>query len=105
MKVLITGGAGFIGSHAAEYFAKKGNEIVVLDNLSRGSLLGKNLGGQSYNWEYLSKFKNIKLIKGDVRNIQDITAASAEAQVIIHTAAQVAVTTSLTDPRTDFETH
>jgi len=40
MKVLITGGAGFIGSHIAEYYAKKGDKVVVFDNLSRAELLG-----------------------------------------------------------------
>ena len=40
MKILITGGAGFVGSHVAEYYAKKGEEVIVFDNLSRAELLG-----------------------------------------------------------------
>jgi nucleoside-diphosphate-sugar epimerase len=49
MRVLITGGAGFIGSHIAEYYAIKGEEVVVLDNLSRTEILGKVVGDPLYN--------------------------------------------------------
>jgi len=40
MKILVTGGAGFVGSHVAEYYARRGDEVVVFDNLSRAELLG-----------------------------------------------------------------
>jgi len=43
-RILVTGGAGFIGSHVAEYYAKKGEEVIVLDNLSRAEILGKVVG-------------------------------------------------------------
>jgi len=49
MKVLVTGGAGFIGSHVAEYYAKRGEEVVVFDNLSRAEILGKAVGDLLYN--------------------------------------------------------
>jgi CDP-paratose 2-epimerase len=103
MKILVTGGAGFVGSHVAEYYAKKGEEVIVLDNLSRTKILGKAVGVPYYNWNYLKQYKNIKLVKGDIRNFNEVKESAEDVDAIIHTAAQVAVTTSLTDPRTDFE--
>jgi len=102
MKVLVTGGAGFVGSHVAEYYARKGYEVVVFDNLSRAELLGheKNM---VYNWNYLKRYENIELIKGDIRDFEKLKDAAKNADAIIHTAAQTAVTTSLRNPRTDFE--
>lgn len=103
-KVVVTGGAGFVGSHAAEHFAKGHDEVVVCDNLSRIETLGKTVGDVSYNWNYLNnKYPNIKLLKADIRNSQAVVEASQAANTIIHTAGQVAVTRGLTDPRTDFE--
>lgn len=102
MKVLITGGAGFIGSHAAEYYAKKGAKVICYDNLSRADLLQKKIN-QRFNWNYLKKFPNVQLIRGDVRNFARLRKATRGVDVIIHTAGQTAVTTSLKDPRTDFE--
>lgn len=103
MEILITGGAGFVGSHAAEYYAKKGNEVVVFDNLSRAELLGYETSNAMYNWNYLKKYENIDLMKGDIRDAERIKNIAKDADVIIHTAAQTAVTTSLEAPRTDFE--
>lgn len=104
MRVLVTGGAGFIGSHVADYYAKKGNEVIVFDNLSRVAMLRKKIGDPLYNWNYLKKnCPTVRLVKGDVRNFKEIKEVARGIDVIIHTAAQVAVTTSITDPRTDFE--
>lgn len=103
MKILVTGGAGFIGSHAAEFYANKGHSVVVLDNLSRSKLLDSEIGDSLYNWKRLKTNKNVTLIEDDVRNSKAVDAAAKGADAIIHTAAQVAVTTSLVDPRTDFE--
>jgi len=102
-KVLVTGGAGFIGSHVAEHYAKTECEVVVLDNLSRADILGKSIGDPLYNWNYLGKFRNVKLVKGDVRRFEDVKGASKGVDAIVHCAAQVAVTFSLADPKTDFE--
>ncbi len=104
MKVLITGGAGFIGSHAAEYFSKKKCDVTCYDNLSRAKLLKKDINS-SYNWQFLKKFSNVKLIEADIRNLEKLKLAAHDADLIIHTAAQTAVTTSVDDPRTDFETN
>ncbi len=103
MKILVTGGAGFVGSHVAEYYAKKGDEVVIFDNLSRSMLLGYDALNTVYNWDYLKKYDNIDRIKGDIRDIGAIETASKDTDLIIHTAAQTAVTTSVKDPRTDFE--
>ena len=101
--VLVTGGAGFVGSHVAEYYASKGEEVTVFDNLSRAELLGYETLNAVYNWNYLKRYENIELIKGDIQDAEAIKDAAKDADVIIHTAAQTAVTTSLVNPRTDFE--
>jgi len=104
MKVLVTGGAGFVGSHVAEYYAMKGEDIVVFDNLSRKEILRKSVGDPLYNWNYLkTNYRKVKLVKGDIRSFEEINAISKDVDTIVHTAAQVAVTSSLSDPRTDFE--
>jgi len=104
MKILVTGGAGFIGSHVAEHYAKEGNEVVVFDNLSRANVLGKSVGDPLYNWNYLKEnCANVTLVRGDVRNFEEVKAISKDVDVIVHAAAQVAVTTSISDPRMDFE--
>lgn len=103
MRILVTGGAGFVGSHVAEYYAKKGNEVIVFDNLSRATLLGYDNADVVYNWNYLKTYEKIKLIKADIRDVEKINDAVKDAEVIIHAAAQTAVTTSTVDPRTDFE--
>lgn len=104
MKVLVTGGAGFIGSHVSEYYANKNCEVVVYDNLSRAELLGYDSRNAMYNWNYLkSNYPSIRLVKGDIRDSEKIENAAKDVDVVIHTAAQTAVTTSIIDPRTDFE--
>ena len=103
MKVLVTGGAGFVGSHVAEFFAKKGDEVVVYDNLSRAKLLNKPDKNAMYNWNFLKQFKNVKHIKANILNSKKLEAATKGADVIVHTAAQTAVTTSVKDPKPDFE--
>jgi CDP-paratose 2-epimerase len=101
---MVTGGTGFVGSHVAEYYAKKGNAVVAFDNLSRAKILGKGVGDPLYNWNYLkNNYGDIELVKGDTRNFDEVKVASKDVDAIVHTAAQVAVTTSLSDPRTDFE--
>jgi len=104
MKLLVTGGGGFVGSHVAEYYAKRGDEVLVFDNLSRVEILGKSVGDPFYNWTYLrNNYGNVELVKSDIGRFEEVKAASKDVNAIVHTAAQVAVTTSLSDPRTDFE--
>jgi CDP-paratose 2-epimerase len=69
MKVLVTGGAGFVGSQVVEHYAKKGSEVIIFDNVSREEILGKKVGNPLYNWNYLANNpRNVKLLKGD-RNL------------------------------------
>ncbi len=105
MKILVTGGAGFIGSHVAETYALKGHEVVVFDNLSRAVLLKKDDINHLYDWNYLAKYDNIQRVKGDVVNREEVEAAVEGVDVIVHAAAQTAVTTSVVNPREDFTTN
>ena len=103
MKVLVTGGAGFVGSHVVEYYAGKVDEVVVLDNLSRWEILGESIGDPIFNWNYLKKYGNVKLVKGDLRKFDEVKNAAKDSNAIVHAAAQVGVGTSIADPRLDFE--
>ena len=100
--ILVTGGAGFIGSHVCEYFAERGCKVVAFDNLERGKILGKEIN-QGYTLEFIKNLNNVKFIKGDVRDFKALKTVCNDVDAIIHTAAQVAVTTSLKNPRQDFE--
>lgn len=103
MRILITGGAGLVGSHAAEYFANKNDEVIVFDNLMRSKLFGYDKASVEYNWKYLSKFKNIKCIKGDVRNELEVKKALGKGvDVVIHAAGQPGVQYSIDKPLEDF---
>lgn len=105
LRVLVSGGGGFIGSHVAEYYLTDGEtEVVIFDNLSRTRLIGKIFADPMFNWNYLrSRYRDLSCIKGDVRNFTETKRVAKGVDAIIHTAAQVAVTTSIKDPRTDFE--
>src|SRR2546428_1642796 len=103
MKVLVTGGAGFVGSHAAEFFSQD-NNVTVYDNLSRSQLLGGQDKIRRYNLDHLrARGPKIEFHEADLRDFQSLKNAAKETDFIVHTGGQVAVTTSLKDPRTDFE--
>lgn len=94
--VVVTGGSGFIGTNMTHHLLEKGERVVVLDNLSRPNV--------SQNLEWLRKQygKQLQVIVSDIRNPYAVTQAIDKAKHIYHFAAQVAVTTSVTDPREDF---
>jgi len=103
MRVLITGGAGLVGSHCAEYFANKGDDVIVLDNLMRSQIFGYDKKSVEYNWNYLAKLKNVKRIKGDVREEKDVLKALGKGvDAVIHTAGQPGVPSSVKLPKEDF---
>jgi CDP-paratose 2-epimerase len=104
-RMLVTGGAGFIGSHAALHFASRGWEVRILDNLSRGHLLRREDPNARHNWERLGEIPGITRIKGDVRDTAAVEAAVDGVDAVLHAAAQTAVTVSTDDPATDFETN
>src|SRR3989338_2068409 len=103
MKVLVTGGGGFVGSHVAERYAREGHDVVVFDNLSRAELLNKPIKHLDFNRNFLQQFRNVRFVKGDIRKADEVAGAAKDADVIFHTAAQTAVTSSVADPRPDFE--
>ena len=97
MKLLITGGCGFIGTNFAEYFSKQGWSVTVLDNLSRK--------GSTENRAWLNEtYPNIRFVQADIRtDIPILEEEVVKHDVVFHLAAQVAVTTSVQNPREDFE--
>jgi len=96
-RILVTGGAGFVGSNLANHFLRKGHEVIVFDNFMRRGV-EKNV-----KWLEENHKKRLSIIKGDVRDFDALKNASKDAEVIFHTAAQVAVTTSVNNPREDFD--
>ncbi|MFC7203569.1 NAD-dependent epimerase/dehydratase family protein [Haloferax namakaokahaiae] len=106
-RVLVTGGAGFVGSHVAEFYATRGSEVTILDNLSRVDTLesaDETRATGAYNWKYLEEeYPEIERVKGDIRDAELVEEIVEGHDGVVHTAGQVAVTSSLTDPRTDFE--
>jgi CDP-paratose 2-epimerase len=95
--ILITGGAGFIGSNLSDRLAGEGHEIIVYDALSRPGV-ERNLA-----WLRERHGRKITAIVGDIRDEDEVVRAVADAKAVFHFAAQVAVTTSMVDPREDFD--
>jgi CDP-paratose 2-epimerase len=97
LKVLITGGAGFIGSNLSNRLVGEGHEVIVYDNLSRA--------GADKNVAWLRSMHGDlwTLLQEDVRDSERLCHAARDVDVIYHLASQVAVTTSVQDPRHDFE--
>jgi len=93
-KILITGGAGFIGSNLTEYFLGKGHQVVVLDNFATGHR--HNLAQHEGN-------PNFELIEGDIRNTADCEKAAKGVDYVLHQAALGSVPRSIKDPQTSNE--
>lgn len=99
MKALITGGAGFIGCNLAHRLLQRGETVTVYDNLSRRGAAA-NLAWLRENYGAALHF-----VQGDVQDYPRLFATTEGVDVVYHLAGQVAVTTSVTDPRGDFETN
>jgi len=97
--VLVTGGAGFIGANLADRLASEGHQVLVYDALTRPGVEA-NLA-----WLQRRHPQGIVPIIADIGNAAALTRAVADAAVVFHLAAQVAVTTSLDDPAADFATN
>lgn len=91
MKILITGGAGFIGSNLCEYFIKQGCQVVCLDNFATG---------HKYNLDVVMNHPNFKLIEGDIRDLDTCHQACIGVDYILHEAALGSVPRSINDPIT-----
>jgi CDP-paratose 2-epimerase len=96
-RILITGGAGFIGSNLADRLAGAGHEVLLMDTLARPGV------EQNLKWLLLRHRSRVRNLQTDVRDGAGVRAAVADVDAVFHLAAQVAVTTSLSDPREDFD--
>lgn len=95
--IIITGGSGFIGSNLAESFLAEGEDVVILDNLSRAGV------DQNLAWLTERHGDRVHPVLADVRDLRSIESTFKDAKAVFHLAAQTAVTTSLNLPLDDFE--
>lgn len=94
MRMLITGGAGFIGSHLCDKYTREGYSVVCLDNFMSGNLM---------NIKHLLNYHNFKLVKGDIRDFELLEKIMRDVDVVLHLAAQVHVDRSYIEPRLTYE--
>jgi len=92
MKILVTGGAGFIGKHLVKYLIKKGHAVTIFDNFSN-----------SEKKDIVSLLDaGAKLVEGDITKLQDITNATSKQNAVIHLAAKISVEDSIKNPNITF---
>jgi len=94
MRILITGGAGFIGSHLADHYVAKGDQVMILDNFSTGS---------QENIAHLAG--KITTIDGDIRNVELVEKLTIDADLVLHMAAALGVNTILESPLESMSTN
>lgn len=94
MKILITGGAGFIGSHLCDKYTKEGYSVLCLDNFMSGNLM---------NIRHLLDYRNFKLIKGDIRDFELLEKVMRDVDVVFNLAAQIHVDRSYIEPKLTYE--
>jgi len=94
MKILVTGGAGFIGSHLCEKYTKEGHTVLCLDNFFNGNLA---------NIRHLLNYKNFKLINGDIRDFDTLEKLMPGVDAICHLAAQIHVDRSIIEPKLTYD--
>ena len=94
MRILVTGGAGFIGSYLCEKYTKEKHTVLCLDNFLSGNLL---------NVRHLLDYRNFKLIKGEVRDFDFLQRIIRDVDVIFHLAAQIHVDRSYVEPQLTYD--
>jgi UDP-glucose 4-epimerase len=94
MRILLTGGAGFIGSHLADHYVAKGDQVTILDNFSTGS---------QENIAHLAG--KVTTIDGDIRNVELVEKLTKEADLVLHMAAALGVNTILDSPLESMSTN
>ena len=93
MKIIITGGAGFIGKYLVNYLLDKGNTITIFDNFSNS---------EEKSLEYYIK-SGVKIVNGDIRKFDEILKETEDQDVLIHLAAKISVSQSILNPSETFE--
>jgi UDP-glucose 4-epimerase len=94
MKILITGGAGFVGSHLCDKYVKAGETVLCMDNFMNGNLM---------NIRHLLTYKNFKLINGDIRNFDLLEKIMHGVDTVFHLAAQIHVDRSIIEPKLTYD--
>ncbi|MBT4513001.1 MAG: NAD-dependent epimerase/dehydratase family protein [Chloroflexi bacterium] len=94
MKMLITGGAGFVGSHLCDKYVREGHKVICLDNFMNGDLR---------NVRHLLVFRNFKLMKGDIRDFDLLQRIMRDVDVVFHLAAQIHVERSYIEPQLTYD--
>lgn len=107
MRVLVTGGCGFLGSHVCEFYAKKGDKVISYDNMTKYELNRTGFAtdrARDYNWAFL-KGLGVKMVEADIRNFNELIDNAKDCDYIVHTAAQPAITISWEQPLLDITTN
>lgn len=107
LRVLVTGGCGFLGSNVCKYYTNKETDVVALDNLTKHELVRTGYPTDTARNYTLNRLKEmgVTFVQGDIRNLDELFEASKGCNYIIHTAAQPAMTVSIEDPELDFTTN
>jgi CDP-paratose 2-epimerase len=107
LKVLVTGGCGFLGSHLCETFRSRGWEVVAYDNMTKAEILRTGYrtdAARDHNWSHLEGM-GVRLVRADIRNLDELLDFTSGCDYLCHTAAQPAVTISVEDPLLDVSTN
>lgn len=107
MKVLVTGGCGFLGSHVCEFFREKGDEVIAYDNLTKHEFDRNPYmkpEARNYNKQLLENI-GVRVVSKDIRDEESLIKHAKGSGYICHTAAQPAITISREDPELDFSTN
>lgn len=107
MKVMVTGGCGFLGSHVCELFRQRGWEVIAYDNMTKSELLRTGYqtdAARDHNWNVLERM-GVEMVRADVRDAETLMDHTSGCDFICHTAAQPAVTISIEQPFLDLSTN